>query len=38
MRTLVGVQLQESELPERITVREAVDLFASFYADPGRPA
>ncbi len=34
LRTLVGVQLQESELPERITVREAVDLFASFYADP----
>jgi ABC-2 type transport system ATP-binding protein len=34
LRTLVGVQLQESELPERITVREAVELFASFYADP----
>ena len=37
MRTLVGVQLQESELPERITVREAVELFASFYADPADP-
>jgi len=34
LRTLVGVQLQESELPERITVREAIELFASFYADP----
>src|SRR6188472_2030790 len=34
LRTLLGVQLQESELPERITVREAVDLFAAFYADP----
>src|SRR3954468_20314724 len=34
VRTLVGVQLQESELPERITVREAIELFASFYADP----
>jgi ABC-2 type transport system ATP-binding protein len=34
LRSLVGVQLQESELPERITVREAVELFASFYRDP----
>jgi ABC-2 type transport system ATP-binding protein len=34
LRTLVGVQLQESELPDRITVREALDLFASFYAEP----
>jgi len=37
LRTLLGVQLQESELPERITVREAVDLFAAFYADPADP-
>jgi ABC-2 type transport system ATP-binding protein len=37
LRTLVGVQLQESEVPERITVREALDLFASFYADPADP-
>ena len=37
LRTLVGVQLQESELPERITVREAVELFASFHADPADP-
>jgi len=37
LRTLVGVQLQESELPDRITVREAVDLFASFYAEPSDP-
>ena len=34
LRTLVGVQLQESDLPERMTPREALDLFASFYADP----
>src|SRR5262249_36937621 len=34
LRTLVGVQLQESELPDRLTVGEALDLFASFYADP----
>jgi len=37
LRTLVGVQLQESELPERITVREAIELFASFYANPEDP-
>jgi ABC-2 type transport system ATP-binding protein len=34
LRTLVGVQLQESELPDRLTVGEALDLFASFYTDP----
>jgi ABC-2 type transport system ATP-binding protein len=38
LRTLVGVQLQESELPERMTAREAVELFASFYPDPAKPA
>ena len=37
LRPLVGVQLQESELPERMTAAEAVDLFASFYADPEDP-
>ena len=37
LRTLMGVQLQESELPDRITVREALDLFASFYAAPADP-
>ena len=31
LRSLVGVQLQESELPDRMTVREALELFASFY-------
>jgi ABC-2 type transport system ATP-binding protein len=34
LRTIVGVQLQESELPERMTVAEALALFAAFYADP----
>ena len=34
LRSLVGVQLQESELPEQITVEEALDLFASFYREP----
>jgi len=30
----VGVQLQESALPERMKVREAVELYASFYRRP----
>jgi ABC-2 type transport system ATP-binding protein len=37
LRSLVGVQLQESELPERMTTREAIDLFASFYRAPADP-
>ena len=37
LRTLVGIQLQGSELPDRITVCEALDLFASFYAAPADP-
>lgn len=31
LRSRMGVQLQESELPHRIKVREALELFASFY-------
>ncbi|WP_083259741.1 ABC transporter ATP-binding protein [Cellulosimicrobium cellulans] len=34
IRDLVGVQLQESALNEKITVAEAMRLFASFYAEP----
>jgi ABC-2 type transport system ATP-binding protein len=37
LRSLVGVQLQESELPERMTVGEALELFASFYEEPVDP-
>ncbi len=37
LRPLVGVQLQESELPDRMTAAEAVEMFASFYADPEDP-
>jgi len=34
----VGVQLQSSQLPDKIYVREALELFASFYPDPVPPA
>jgi ABC-2 type transport system ATP-binding protein len=34
LRRVVGVQLQESELPDQIRVWEAMDLYASFYAKP----
>ncbi|MEH1011965.1 ABC transporter ATP-binding protein [Micromonospora sp. CPCC 206060] len=34
LRHRVGVQLQESQLPDRIRVREALDLYASFYRAP----
>jgi ABC-2 type transport system ATP-binding protein len=37
IRALVGVQLQESALPPRLKVGEAVRLFASFYSDPLDP-
>ncbi|WP_433208326.1 ABC transporter ATP-binding protein [Dactylosporangium sp. CS-047395] len=34
LRQRLGVQLQESQLPDRIRVREAMELFASFYDRP----
>jgi ABC-2 type transport system ATP-binding protein len=34
----VGVQLQESALPDRMTVAEALSLYASFYPRPDDPA
>ncbi|MEW5901214.1 MAG: ABC transporter ATP-binding protein [Acidobacteriota bacterium] len=34
LRERIGVQLQESALPDRLKVVEAMDLFASFYPDP----
>jgi ABC-2 type transport system ATP-binding protein len=37
MREFVGVQLQESALPPRLRVGEAVKLFASFYSHPQDP-
>ena len=37
VRELLGVQLQESQLPDRLRVGEALELFASFYKDPADP-
>jgi ABC-2 type transport system ATP-binding protein len=37
IKDLVGVQLQESALPPRLRVGEALRLFAAFYADPLDP-
>jgi ABC-2 type transport system ATP-binding protein len=37
LREFVGVQLQESALPPRLRVGEAVRLFASFYSNPLDP-
>src|SRR3954470_7881905 len=34
LRELVGVQLQDSALPDRLRVGEALDLYAAFYRDP----
>ncbi|HEY2259163.1 MAG TPA: ABC transporter ATP-binding protein [Solirubrobacteraceae bacterium] len=37
VREQVGIQLQTSELPDKLKVREALALFASFYRDPDDP-
>ncbi|MEV4470536.1 ABC transporter ATP-binding protein [Nonomuraea salmonea] len=34
LRRVIGMQLQSAALPEKIKVREALDLYASFYPDP----
>ena len=34
LRHTLGIQLQHSELPDKLTVAEALRLYASFYADP----
>src|SRR5215469_11275705 len=31
---LLGVQLQDSQLPEKITVSEVLELYSSFYRNP----
>ncbi|MBQ1018099.1 ABC transporter ATP-binding protein [Micromonospora sp. D93] len=38
LRQRVGVQLQESQLPDRLRVSEALELYASFYSNPADPA
>ena len=37
LRTRIGVQLQQSELPDRLRVIEALELYASFYPNPADP-
>jgi ABC-2 type transport system ATP-binding protein len=38
LRLRVGVQLQESALPDRLTVTEALTLYGTFYEHPVEPA
>jgi ABC-2 type transport system ATP-binding protein len=37
LRELLGISLQETRLTEKLTVRETVELFASFYKNPRSP-
>ena len=37
VRGLVGVQLQESQLPDKLRVGEALELYRAFYPDPDDP-
>jgi ABC-2 type transport system ATP-binding protein len=37
LRQLLGVQLQDSALPDRLRVREALELYRAFYRDPEDP-
>ncbi|MER7708711.1 ABC transporter ATP-binding protein [Kitasatospora sp. NPDC097605] len=34
LRQRIGIQLQESELPPRLKVREALQMYSTFYRDP----
>ena len=38
LREVLGIQLQESRLPDKMSVAEALDLYASFYPEPHDPA
>ncbi|HKS96876.1 MAG TPA: ATP-binding cassette domain-containing protein, partial [Terriglobia bacterium] len=38
LREVLGISLQETRLTEKLTVRETLALFASFYRHPGSPA
>ena len=37
LRELIGISLQETRLGEKLSVRETIDLFASFYENPRMP-
>jgi len=37
LRELIGISLQETRLGEKLSVRETINLFASFYENPRRP-
>ncbi len=37
-RQVLGIQLQESRLPDKMSVIEALDLYASFYPEPANSA
>jgi ABC-2 type transport system ATP-binding protein len=37
LREVLGIQLQESRLPDKMRVNEALDLYASFYPEPHDP-
>ncbi|MEN3265143.1 ABC transporter ATP-binding protein [Pseudonocardia sp.] len=37
LRSVLGIQLQASELPDKLRVAEAVELYASFYPSPADP-
>ena len=37
LREWLGISLQETRLSEKLTVRETIELFASFYAEPRSP-
>jgi ABC-2 type transport system ATP-binding protein len=37
LRQVLGVQLQESQLPPKLKVGEALELYASFYPSPADP-
>jgi ABC-2 type transport system ATP-binding protein len=38
VRERLGIQLQSSELPDKLQVAEALELFAAFYPEPADPA
>jgi ABC-2 type transport system ATP-binding protein len=38
LREWIGISLQETRLSEKLNVRETIELFASFYAEPRRAA